>query len=102
MICVIGAGGTVGSEVVKQLQSVQQPFRLAYFSPAKAEADRNGGLDAVVIDYEKPETLQSPFKNCDRLFLLGPNALNQTQLERNAIQNNGVCDLYRMKVNQPN
>lgn len=86
MICITGAGGTVGSEVVKQLQSAQQPFRLAYFSHAKAEAARTKGLEAVVIDYNKPENLQTAFKNCDRLFLLGPNAMNQTQLELNAVE----------------
>jgi uncharacterized protein YbjT (DUF2867 family) len=40
MICVTGAGGTVGSEVVKQLDSAKAPFRAAYFSKEKAEAAR--------------------------------------------------------------
>ncbi len=38
MICVTGAGGTVGSEVIKQLESAKAPFRAAYFSNEKAEA----------------------------------------------------------------
>ncbi len=77
MICITGAGGTVGSEVLKHLESAQAPFRVAYFSNEKAEAARARGFEAVIIDYNRPETLRAAFQKCDRLFLLGPNALNQ-------------------------
>ena len=40
----------------------------------------------MTIDYNLPETLRTAFKGCDKLFLLGPNALNQTQLELNAVE----------------
>jgi len=86
MICITGAGGTVGSEVIKQLESAKAPFRAAYFSNEKAEAARARGIDAVIIDYNRPETLRAAFQGCDKLFLLGPNALNQTQLELNAVE----------------
>jgi len=86
MICVTGAGGTVGSEVIKQLESAKAPFRAAYFSNEKAEAARARGIDAVIIDYNRPETLLAAFQGCEKLFLLGPNALNQSELERNAVE----------------
>jgi uncharacterized protein YbjT (DUF2867 family) len=86
MICVTGAGGTVGSELVKQLDSVHVLFRPAYFSFEKAEAMRARGIDAAVIDHHSPETLRGAFQGCDKLFLLGPNVQNQTQLEINAVQ----------------
>ena len=86
MICITGAGGTVGSEIARQLQSTQEQFRLAYFSQTKAEIASSKGLEAVIIDYNKPRTLQAAFKNCDRLFLLGPNTIHQTQLELNAVE----------------
>jgi uncharacterized protein YbjT (DUF2867 family) len=86
MICVTGAGGTVGSEVVEQLRSADAPFRAAYFSASKAEAARAKGIDAVIIDYNRPETIRSAFQNCDKLFLLGPNVLNQAQLEQDAVE----------------
>ncbi len=86
MICVTGPGGTLGSEVVRQLQSINSPFRAAYFSSQQADAARTKGIDAVVCDYNRPETLRAAFQGCDRLFLLGPNALNQTQLELHALQ----------------
>ena len=85
MICVAGAGGTVAGEVIKQLESAEAPFRAAYFSNEKADAARARGVDAVIIDYNRPESLRAAFQGCDRLFLLGPNALNQSELERNAV-----------------
>jgi uncharacterized protein YbjT (DUF2867 family) len=86
MICVTGAGGTVGSEVVKQLQSLRVPFRAAYFSEQRAADARARGIEAVVCDYARPDTLRAAFRECDRLFLLGPNSLDQTQLELNGVE----------------
>ncbi|MEM8641533.1 MAG: SDR family oxidoreductase [Cyanobacteria bacterium P01_G01_bin.54] len=86
MICVTGAGGTVGREVVKQLELAEVSFRVAYFSPEKVDAAIAKGLDTVIIDYNQPDTLRAAFQGCDTLFLLGPNALNQTQLELNAVE----------------
>ncbi len=86
MICVTGAGGTVGSELIKQLESANASFRAAYFSKKKAEAARAKGIDAVIMDYNRPEMLRAAFQGCDKLFLLGPNVLNQAQLELNAVE----------------
>jgi uncharacterized protein YbjT (DUF2867 family) len=86
MICVTGAGGTVGSEVVRQLEAAKVPFRAAYFSKDKVEAARKKGLDAVSIDFNHPETLRAAFKGCDKLFLLSSSAPNQTELELNAVE----------------
>ena len=93
MICVTGAGGTVGREVVKQLESAKAPFRAAYFSNEKAEAARTRGIGAVIIDYNRPESLRAAFQGCDKLFLLGPNALNQSELERNAVEAAKAADV---------
>ena len=86
MICVTGASGTLSSEVVRQLESVKAPFRGAYFSNKRAEAARARGIEAVIIDYSRPETLRTAFQGCDKLFLLGPSVPNQSELERNAVE----------------
>ena len=86
MICVTGAGGTVGSEVVNQLESLVTPFRAACFSTEKAEAARRRWIDPVILDYNRPESLRAGLQECDQLFLLGPNVLNQSELERNAVE----------------
>jgi len=85
MICITGAGGTLSREVMRQLAQ-KAPFRAAYFSNNAAETARARGIDAVVIDYNQPETLRTAFQGCDTLFLLGPNALNQIELELNAVE----------------
>jgi uncharacterized protein YbjT (DUF2867 family) len=71
MICVTGAGGTLSSEVIRQLEQTA-PFRAGYFSDRAAETARARGIEAVVIDYNQPETLRTAFRGCDTLFLLGP------------------------------
>ena len=86
MICITGVGGTVGSEVLKQLESTDARFRVTYFSKEKADRARAIGIDAVVIDYNRPDTLEEAFGRCDRLFLLGQNVLDQTGLELNAVE----------------
>lgn len=86
MICITGAGGTVGKEIIQQLQLTKVPYRVAYFSQKKMETALAQGFDAVMIDYNHPETLRRAFTGCDRVFLLGPNAIDQTQLELNAVE----------------
>jgi uncharacterized protein YbjT (DUF2867 family) len=85
MICVTGASGTLGSEVIRQLDGKQTPFRAASFSRGAAESARARGVEAVTIDYNDPTTLGAAFQGCDAVFLLGPNALNQIELELHAV-----------------
>lgn len=86
MICITRANGTVSSEVIRQLESSGAAFRGAYFSDKLAEAARARGIEAVTIDYNRPETLRAAFQGCDKVCLLGPNALNQSELEQNAVE----------------
>ena len=86
MICVTGASGTLSSEVIRQLESAKVPFRGAYFSNKKAEAAGARGIEAVIIDYNRPETLRAAFQGCDKLFLFGPSVPNQSELEQNAVE----------------
>jgi len=86
MICITGAGGTVGSEVVKTLEMTKASFRVAHHSVEKVESARDRGIEALHIDYARPDSLREAFQGCERLFLLGPNTLDQTQLELNAVE----------------
>jgi uncharacterized protein YbjT (DUF2867 family) len=86
MILVTGAGGTVGSEVVKKLQAAGAPFRAAYHDTKKAEAARANGIDAVVIDYTRPETLGAALDGVEKVFLLSGGAPDQTERELNAVE----------------
>ena len=86
MICTTGTGGTLGREVVAELERAGASFRVACFSSAAADAARARGADVVMIDYARPETLATAFSGCDAVFLLGPNRIDQTALEIGAVE----------------
>jgi uncharacterized protein YbjT (DUF2867 family) len=101
MILVTGAGGTVGSEVVEQLGAAKAPFRVGHSTKEKVKAARASGLDAVLVDYCRPDTLREAFQNLEKLFLLGPSVADQTELERNAVEaarGAGVMHIVKLSV----
>ncbi len=69
-ILVTGATGTVGSQVVKQLKEKGASFRAAAHSPASAEKLKGDGVDSVLMDFSKPDTLQESLDGIDSLFFL--------------------------------
>ena len=101
MILVTGAGGTVGSEVVRQLQTAGAQFRAAYHSESKAQAARAKGIDAAVVDFNKPESLPAALNGADKLFLLSGGAPNQVEQESNAVEaakKAGVKHIVKLSV----
>jgi uncharacterized protein YbjT (DUF2867 family) len=72
-ILVTGATGTVGSEVVKQLSraTTDVNIKAAVHSIENVKkVVKDDRVEAVQIDYDKPETLAAAFKDADKLFLL--------------------------------
>jgi len=57
MIIITGASGTLGSEVVRQLELTKEPFRAGYFSAEQAKDARARAINAAIIDYSKPGSL---------------------------------------------
>ncbi len=101
MILVTGAGGTVGSEVVLQLKAAGAKFRAGYHSEAKAKEARAKGIDAAVIDFERPETLRDALGGVDKVFLLSGSASNQSDREINlvdAAKAAGVTHIVKLSV----
>jgi uncharacterized protein YbjT (DUF2867 family) len=72
MILVTGSTGTVGSEVVKQLQEKGAEFRVAVSSLTKAKMANAQGLQAAVLNYTDPQSFEYALKGIERLFLLSP------------------------------
>ena len=86
MILVTGAGGTVGSELVRRLSSSRIPFRAAYHSAAKLDSARRAGVDAVSADLGNPATMRAALAGADSMFLLSGNDTEQTSREISAVR----------------
>lgn len=101
MILVTGAGGTVGSEVLKQLRQRGAVVRAGFHSPKKAEQARAQGVDAVVLDFADRASIAAALKGVDKVFLLGATAPNQSELEINVVDEAckaGVGHIVKLSV----
>ena len=67
MILVTGASGTVGSEVVKALSAAGVRYRAGYRTRPQ---NLPTGVDAVALDYDKPETIRPALQGIETVFLL--------------------------------
>lgn len=85
VILVVGATGTVGSEVVKLLVDGGQRVRMLVRDPAKA-AKFGDAVEIVKGDLAKPETLTHAFAGADKAFVLCPPVPELEMLETNAFE----------------
>jgi len=70
-ILVLGATGKVGGEALRQLQLASDSNPIAAVrSPDKARVFQEQGIKTVILDLDKPETLESALKDIDRALLL--------------------------------
>jgi uncharacterized protein YbjT (DUF2867 family) len=84
MILITGAGGNVGREVVKQALAVGLEVRATFQSPAVA-AQAPAGLEGVIMDYTKPETIRAALHGVEKIFLVGPPVKDLPALEANFV-----------------
>lgn len=84
MILITGASGNAGSEVLKQICQTKQRVRAAYQSQEKA-ANAPAGVETVIMDFNRPETVRAALAGIDRVFLVGPVAQNLVELESKAM-----------------
>lgn len=99
MILVLGATGTTGGEVAKQLIAAGQKPRILVRSRAKASAFE-GKAEIVEGDLENPESVAKALVGVDKLFLVSA-GLNGPKLEVLAIQaakKAGVRHIVKLSV----
>lgn len=84
-VLITAAGGKVGQHVVTQLGQKRLPVRAGVHSGVKASALRENGIEALVIDFESPESLAAAFKGIGRLFLVTPGSPDQRNYEDNIL-----------------
>ena len=70
MIVVTGATGTVGSEVVRQLNAAGQKVRALVRDPAKAEKLKGANVEIAKGDLTQPETVRAALQGAAKLFLM--------------------------------
>jgi uncharacterized protein YbjT (DUF2867 family) len=85
VILITGASGNVGREVVKQALAVGLKIRAAFQSPAVA-AKAPAGLEGVIMDYAKPETIRPALQGVDKIFLVGPPVRDLPAFEANFVK----------------
>jgi uncharacterized protein YbjT (DUF2867 family) len=85
VILITGANGNVGREVVRQALSVGLMIR-ACFQSAEIAAKAPAGLDGVVMDYTKPETIRPALDGAEKIFLVGPPTRELSALEARFIK----------------
>jgi uncharacterized protein YbjT (DUF2867 family) len=85
MILITGASGNVGREVVKQALAVGLKIRATFQSPDIA-AKAPPGLEGVIMDYAKPETIRPVLHGVDKIFLVGPPVRDLPAMEANFIK----------------
>src|ERR1700747_2074270 len=85
MILITGASGKGGREVVKQALTLGLTIRASYRSPDVA-AKAPAGLEGVIMDYTKPETIRRALHGVDKIFLVGPRTRDLLALEARFIK----------------
>ncbi|HEX4445685.1 MAG TPA: NAD(P)H-binding protein [Polyangiaceae bacterium] len=87
MILVVGANGTVGTQVVRQLLEAGQKVRVLAREPSKA-SKHGGGVEVVAGDLAKPQGLAPAFAGVAKVFLLSP---GPEHLENHAVDAAGAA-----------
>ncbi|MGA7927058.1 MAG: NAD(P)H-binding protein [Candidatus Sulfotelmatobacter sp.] len=85
MILITGASGNVGREVVKQALAVGLKIRATFHSPTVA-AQAPAGLEGVIMDYAKSETIRPALQGVEKIFLVGPPVRELPALEANFVR----------------
>ena len=108
IILVIGATGTVGSEVVKQLTAISSSsghkIRAAVHSKNKSDQLRqfdSKRVEIVNLDYTKPETVAYALNSVDKIFLQTLPIPNVTDISSNFVneaKKNGVKYIVKLSA----
>ena len=84
-ILVIGATGNVGSGLIPELIAKGADVRALVRDESKAQGLRDQGVEVVIGDLDKPETLDAAFSGVDKVFLVTAPNPNQVTQASNAI-----------------
>lgn len=86
MILVTGATGNVASVLIPALRDAGQEVRALVRDESKAQSLRDLGVEVVIGDMEKPETLQRAVAGVDKIFLVTSNGPTGATQAKNVIE----------------
>ena len=100
-ILVTGATGNVSSGLIPELTAKGADVRALVRDASKAQGLGDAGVEVVIGDLDKPETLDAAFSGVDKVFLLTPPNPNPVAQARNGIaaaKRAGVAQIVRMSA----
>lgn len=100
-ILITGATGTIGSEVIKQLSSINVPVRASFRNPKKAFGFKEQIVEIVQGDFLHLDTLQTALQGVEKAFLVTGNDPRQVEMESNFVDAawlRGVRHIVKLSV----
>ena len=100
-ILVTGATGNVGSLLIPKLTSLGADVRALTRDESKAQGLKDAGVEVVIDDLEKPETLDAAFRGVGKVFLVtppNPNQVIQARYGIEAAKRNGSPVIVRLSA----
>ena len=101
MILVTGVGGTIGSEVLNQLQAKGAKVRAAIHDAKRRTEAVESGIDAVDMDFTDLKSVDKALQGIEKLFLVTATLPKQAELEAGvarAAQAAGVRHIVKLSV----
>lgn len=96
MIVVVGATGTVGTAVVRELLQASEAVAALVRDPDRARELLGSRVELREGDLARPETLRTVFAGADRVFLVAPLVPELADLEANAVDAAAVDGVRRV------
>lgn len=72
MILISGATGGIGGEICRLLKETGTPFRALCRKGEQVQDFQKKGIDAIIGDFDRPETLASALRGIETMFLITP------------------------------
>ncbi len=85
-ILITGATGNVGSLLIPKLTNLGADVRALVHNKSKAQGLKDAGVEVVVGDLDRPDTLDAAFRGVDKVFLITPPNPNQVIQAKNGIE----------------